>query len=138
MEEEVQHITSETSTDKRHLRRIALLQALYTTNFPGQSLDHLDVDYDPEILKGLMEALPEIDGQIATMAPERPVTDIAKIDLNILRLIIYEQMTKKTPVKVLIDEGVELAKEFGGEQSFAFVNAILEKILLADKKEKED
>jgi N utilization substance protein B len=115
------------------LKRVGLLQALYVNSFPSQSLEFLEVDYDKDIFADILAKIPKIDVKIAAVAPERPVADISKTDLCILRLIIHESLTGDTPEKVLIDEGVELAKEFGGEHSFAFVNAILEKVLLADK-----
>jgi len=54
-----------------------------------------------------------------------PVDKLNKIDLAILRLAIYELERKKTPPKVIIDEAVELAKEFGGENSPSFINGVL-------------
>lgn len=135
---QLERVEDTTSDDPRHLKRVGLLQALYVTGFPDQSLDLLDVDYDQDDFRGVQEHLEEIDAKIALVAPERPVSEIARTDLNIIRLILYEAQNKNTPIKVLIDEGVELAKEFGGEHSFAFVNAILEKILLADKSKTVD
>ena len=119
--------------DKRHLRRILLLQALYANNFPPQSWEVEDFDLGQKTLTKLEDMQPfiaEYDAQIAQVAPERPISEMSKIDLAIFHLILYEAQIKDTPIKVLIDEGVELAKEFGGEHSFAFVNAVLEKLLL--------
>jgi len=67
-----------------------------------------------------------IDEQIEKSAPEWPVEKIAKIDLSILRLSIYElTQNKKEPAKVVIDEAIELAKEFGNPNSPQFVNGVL-------------
>lgn len=69
---------------------------------------------------------PRIDKEIAVAAPEWPLQRINKIDLAILRLAIYELLIKKAePPKVIIDEAVELAKEFGSENSASFVNGAL-------------
>lgn len=68
----------------------------------------------------------EIDEIIEKCASEWPISKINKIDLAILRLAIYElAFPTKTPPKVIIDEAVELAKEFGSENSPAFINGVL-------------
>ena len=123
--------------DRRHLERMALMQAVFIDEFPGQSWENLEIQFDHQALAEIREHKNEYDQQIAAIAKERPLKDLAKIDLAILRLILHESMTKKTPPKVLIDEGVELAKDFGGENSYAFVNAVLEKLLLKEKEEHE-
>ncbi len=120
--------------DRRHAERMALLQALFVDEFPGQSWEYLDINFNQKILAEIRQHKAEYDQEIATVAQKRPLPELAKIDLAILRLILHESKTKKTPPKVLIDEGVELAKEFGGENSYAFVNAVLEKLLLKEKK----
>jgi transcription antitermination protein NusB len=87
-------------------------------------------DYDKElsdfIAAGVKEHLSEIDNIIQESAPEWPLDKIAKVDLVILRVAIFEVVYgKKAPVKVAIDEAVELAKEFGNETSHKFVNGVL-------------
>lgn len=119
--------------DKRHLARMALVQALFAAEFPGQSWEELETVYDKQIWQSIRDNQAEYDREIAQVAVERPVSELAKTDLIILRLILHESKTKDTPAKVLIDEGVELAKDFGGENSYAFVNAVLEKLLLKDQ-----
>jgi N utilization substance protein B len=119
-----------TKIDRRHLQRMALVQALFIDEFPGQSWSDFAVDYNQETLDALRSAKAEYDQQIQAVATERPLAELAKTDLAILRLILHESKTKNTPLKVLIDEGVELAKDFGGEHSYAFINAVLEKLLL--------
>lgn len=116
--------------DKRHLARMALVQALFAAEFPGQSWEQLETVYDREVWQAIRDHQNEYDQEIAQIATERPISELAKIDLIIMRLILHESKTKDTPAKVLIDEGVELAKDFGSESSYAFVNAILEKLLL--------
>lgn len=124
--------------DHRHLERMALLQALFVDEFPYQSWDKLEIKFNRQLLEEIRLHKAEYDQEIATVAKERPLAELAKIDLAILRLILHESKTKATPVKVLIDEGVELAKDFGGENSYAFINAVLEKLLLSEKDKKVD
>ena len=71
-----------------------------------------------------------IDQKIAKAAPEYPIEKINKTDLAILRLAVYELLLEKSqPAKVIIDEAVELAKEYGGDSSPAFVNGALGKLI---------
>lgn len=74
--------------------------------------------------------LGQLDKQIAASAPEWPIDKIAKIDLAILRLAVYElTIANQEPPKVVIDEAIELAKEFGGDNSSKFVNGVLGTVL---------
>lgn len=73
--------------------------------------------------------LPSVDEKIQNAAPEWPIRQIAKIDLAVLRLAVAELVSKKEPPKVVIDEAVELAKEFGNDNSPKFVNGVLGTIL---------
>lgn len=84
---------------------------------------------DPDI-KPIVPHVDVIDKQIAASAPEWPVDKIAKIDLAILRLAVYElTIANLEPPKVIIDEAIELAKEFGNEHSSQFVNGVLGTVL---------
>lgn len=79
-----------------------------------------------EDIKPIVAALRDIDNYIRTSAPEWPIDKIAKIDLAILRLAVFElAVEKKQPPKVIIDEAIELAHEFGNEHSSKFVNGAL-------------
>ncbi|MBD3279701.1 MAG: transcription antitermination factor NusB [Candidatus Pacebacteria bacterium] len=118
--------------DPRHQRRIKLMQTLFAHTFDDQIPQH---DDDPQVtqqISQILAELEEIDQQIHQFAPERPLTEVNKIDLAILRLIVFESKHKKTPKKVLIDEAVELAKEFGSESSPRFVNGVLGKLLMEE------
>lgn len=78
----------------------------------------------------IIRYLPTIDAVISKSAPAFPVSKIARVDLAILRLAVYELLiAKKNPPKVVIDEAVELAKEFGGDTSGSFVNGVLGSVL---------
>ena len=74
----------------------------------------------------LLAGLGRIDTLLRETAPAYPIEKIAKIDVAILRLAIYELLfEKKEPPKVIIDEAIELGKELGGEGSPAFINGVL-------------
>ncbi|MBU0978624.1 MAG: transcription antitermination factor NusB [Patescibacteria group bacterium] len=120
--------------DHRHARRIKLLQKLFARTFIpasnlqgnlNQSVNKPELELEPNTLDQIMAQLPEIDELIAGAAPERPIKDMNKLDLAVLRLIVFESRMKKTPIKVLINEAVELAKEFGSDSSPRLVNGVL-------------
>lgn len=127
--------------DKRHSRRVERMQILFARTF----LKPMEPEMEPMILAlperlwfaELVKELPDIDKQLAVYAPERPLTDINKVDLAILRLIVFESRTQDTPKKVLVDEAIELAKEFGTDSSPKFVNGVLGKILFLQKTKKK-
>lgn len=108
-------------SDPRHQRRIHLIQQLFSwgTNPQGSYQD----------IKEVINKLPQIDEQIKAGAPQWPIEKINKIDLAILRLSVFELLLKKTPPKVVIDEAVELAKEYGADHSPQFINGVLGKVL---------
>lgn len=110
--------------DPRHVRRVKIIQNLFASSFLAEQ-EHLpneEDDITPEILKHI----DQINDLIKKYAPKYPLDRIAKIDTAILRLSIYElTIRKEEPPKVIIDEAVTLAKEFGGDRSYAFINAVL-------------
>ena len=133
--------------DPRHLARIIALQSLFEWSLNSINIeeilnrnanDYVQIDTPEEnrskvdsqlanlIVNGVTENLDSIDTIIQNSAPEWPLSQIAKVDLEILRIAIFELcMAKNVPPKVAIDEAVELAKEFGGENSSKFVNGVL-------------
>lgn len=85
-----------------------------------------DSEFVRELVNGVQSKENEIDGMITPAAPEWPIEQIAKIDKAILRIAVYELMVKRdVPPKVAINEAVELAKAFGGENSSKFINGVL-------------
>ncbi|HLL60844.1 MAG TPA: transcription antitermination protein NusB [Candidatus Nitrosocosmicus sp.] len=108
--------------DKRHLNRIDIVQELFSFTFnPGTSLS----EKSQEISKHYTY----LDSLIQTGAPKYTINQIAKVDLSILHLALFELLIeKKEPPKVIINEAIELAKELGGEKSPGFINAVLGKI----------
>ncbi|MBU0579456.1 antitermination protein NusB [Patescibacteria group bacterium] len=116
----------DTNPDPRHQKRIRLMQALFSYSY-NQKLD-LPTD-ELEIYKKIISLIDKIDHEIAKFAPERPLIGINQVDLAILRLVVYESKHTKVPKKVIINEAVELAKEFGTESSPRFVNGVLGQML---------
>ncbi len=122
--------TSETTQDPRHQKRAALMQALFAATF--SELDAQAIE-DEELrlnVEAVFTALPQIDAKIQAFAPERPLAEVNQVDLAILRLTVFEAEHKKTPIKVLINEAVELAKSYGTDSSPKFVNGVLGKLLV--------
>src|SRR3990167_9365318 len=117
------------ATDPRHERRIQIMQTLFAFMFTGENVqDTGELPYIEEV-QAILKNSTAIDAQIVEHAPERPLTEINQIDLAIMRLIVHESQTSQTPKKVLIDEAIELAKEFGTDSSPKFVNGVLGKVL---------
>lgn len=124
---------------QRRRARIAALQALYeadtSDHLPQESLLRIlaeeqiaqaPADFARELIEGVLAKRDEIDRTIADAAPAWPVDQLAAIDRNILRLAIREMLGDNgTPVSVVINEAVELAKSFGSEKSASFVNGVL-------------
>ena len=79
----------------------------------------------PELVVNILKAKKKIDKLIEKAAPAWPINNLNKIDLAILRLAVYELENGDTPPKVIIDEAVELAKEYGAESSSSFINGVL-------------
>ncbi len=122
-----------TNSDPRHQRRIRLLKALYSQQFASTQTPELFPE-DREKLSDINARLSEINDLIDRMSVKFASDRMAKIDLSILQLGVYEMMMeKKEPYKVIIDECIELAKEFGGINSPKFVNGILGKIIEEEK-----
>jgi len=114
--------------DPRHESRIKVIQNLYAYTFKTKknNLPYKKDDYFKTVIKNISE----IDKLITLHAAKFPIVKIAKTDLSILRWAIYElKFNKKLPVKVVINEAVELAKDMSGERSFAFINGVLGKII---------
>ena len=108
---------------RRRSRRVTL-EALYEIDIadhaPGEVLQRRLVEYPMEntgvefasrLVQGVIKHMPDMDKLIVRYAPEWPLDQMAVIDRNILRIAIYEFLiTDETPVKVAINEAVELAK----------------------------
>ncbi len=123
----------------RHHARVAALQALYELDSSRHDAlaalervvaqDHLSQDaaaFARDLIEGVLAQQDEIDRIIGQAAPAWPVSQLAAVDRNILRLAIQEMLGDNgTPVRVVINEAVELAKQYGSESSRRFVNGVL-------------
>ena len=133
----------------RHLGRIVALQTLYELDFRVEVNDiHLvqsevlqrnidrysevvdDKSFIVEIVEGVVAHQDELDGIIQPVAPDWPLSQIARIDRSLLRMGVYELMyNQSVPKKVVINECVELAKSFGADNSSKFINGVLGTVL---------
>lgn len=136
-----------TANNPRHQSRIIALQKLFELEFNSSStlqfsdlqeinklqnnpIMGMDTEYAQMLIKGVNDNKIQLDELIKKYIQKRAFEDTAKIDIMILRISLYELMYSsiKIPLKVIIDESVELAKEFGGNKSFTFINGILAKV----------
>ncbi|HEX7974513.1 MAG TPA: transcription antitermination factor NusB [Anaerolineales bacterium] len=91
-----------------------------------EDLDSTLADFTRLIVQGVWPMVSTLDRYIAQHAPEWPVDQVAIVDRNILRIALWEfAVYRKTPIKVAINEAVELAKEFGSDSTPRFVNGVL-------------
>lgn len=115
-----------TSLDPRHLKRQKIIQELFAWNVQRK------IRATDEKTKRIIESISEIDQVITASAPEWEIGKINQMDLAILRLAVYELCFEVVePPKAIIDEAIELAKEFGGESSPSFINGALGKALFS-------
>lgn len=113
--------------DPRHSKRIKIVQELYSRSFSEKNKLG-------QATKNIIEQSNKIEKLIASAAPKYEIGRIAKVDLAILKLAVYElAIEKEKPYKVIINEAIELAKELAGETSPAFINAVLGKIYDLEK-----
>lgn len=129
---------------RRHARVLAL-QALYEIDSAGhaseQVLRHLCADkalaeegiaFATALVQGVLRHCAQLDAIISQHAPEYPVDQLAIVDRNILRMALYElQHQTDVPIKVAVNEAVELAKTFGSDTAPRFVNGVLGAFLQA-------
>jgi N utilization substance protein B len=133
----------------RHLGRIVALQTLYEEDFRRELDDSSlrledvlkrnieryketvdDKKFVEQLVEGVDSHQKKIDDTIRPVAPEWPIEQIARMDRTILRIGVYELMYEEgVPPKVAINEAVELAKAFGGENSSKFINGVLGTVL---------
>ena len=123
----------------RRRARILAFQALYEIDTVGHKaegvvtrllaearLSEENAAFTRELVSGVVQNKEKIDRNIRSFAPAWPIEQIPAVDKNILRLAIFEiLLDNKVPVKVAINEAVELAKTFGSESSPKFVNGVL-------------
>lgn len=133
----------------RHLGRIVALQTLFEQEFRVASgdkkfdLDEVlakniqrysktlkDTEFVTKLVKGVNKHATELDAALQPLAQQWPLDQIARMDRIVLRIGAYELLyDKATPDKVVINEAVELAKGFGGDNSSKFINGVLGSLL---------
>lgn len=123
----------------RRKARALALQALYEVDSAGheaegvanhllaeEGLSEENANFTRELVRGVIQNKEEIDRNIQNFAPAWPIAQMPVVDRNILRLAIFEILiNNKVPVKVAINEAVEIAKEFGSDNSSKFINGVL-------------
>lgn len=131
----------------RHLGREIVMKALFACEFKGgdpkQVLESVckefegkvsDLSFAFELFDGVTKNIPKIRELITKHAPQWPVEHIAPVDRAILEIAVYEMLySKDVPPVVAIDEAIEIAKKFGGENSQKFVNGVLNAIFESKK-----
>lgn len=97
-----------------------------TERFQRLKMDETLTQFISEIVSGVVEYKSILDEFIADFAPDWPLDQVALIDRNLLRIALWEvAVYSKTPVKVVVNEAVELAKLYGSEGSPRFINGVL-------------
>jgi N utilization substance protein B len=129
----------------RHLGRVIAFQTLYEEEFrldandPKFDLDEVlkrnidrykkmvdDTDFISKLVRGVNLKKDELDARLQPVAPEWPIDQISRMDRIVLRMGLYElTYLQDIPTKVVINEAVELAKAFGGDNSSKFINGVL-------------
>lgn len=123
----------------RHQARILTMQSLYEWDIAGHApfvalerqvlrreIATQVVDFAQLLLGNVLDHLTQIDEQLAQAAPQRPLTQMARVEKAILRLAICEILyNNDVPARAAINEAIELAKTYGGENSGRFVNGVL-------------
>ena len=85
-------------------------------------------EFAEKLFRGVVEDLEQVDERIARNAEHWKMPRMPAVDRNILRLAVYEMLRTDTPPAVIIDEALELARRFAGEESVHFVNGVLDAV----------
>jgi len=132
-------------TNQRHLARVLAFQTLFELESrPDASLDDVlssrilaleeesqdrlqvkPTEFAVQLIKGVMVSRADLDTRIGRAAPAFPVEQIATVDRIVLEEAVFELTHLDTPLAIVIDEAVEIAKTYGGDNSSRFVNGVL-------------
>ncbi len=127
--------------NRRRARETAM-QALYYIDFRNGEANHRLADflesvpvaakardYFDTILSGVLNVRPQLDTLIERFSNNWRINRMSRVDRNVLRIALYEMLCRDdVPVKVIINEAVEIGKKYGGEESGSFINGILDSI----------
>jgi transcription antitermination protein NusB len=99
---------------------------IFESRLAEEELDERIQEFSREIVVGIVPIIDRLDSIVAEHAPEWPMDQVAVIDRNILRIALWEfAVSEITPIKVAINEAIELAKIYGSDSSSRFVNGVL-------------
>lgn len=130
----------------RHRSRKRALQVLFEWDMRGEPVDQAISNYYntlyseesetqlkpdrfmEELVRGTVEKAPKIDEQIQAKAEHWRIERMPVVDRNILRLAIFELMQNAVPAPIVIDEALELARQFSGDESMSFINGVLDAV----------
>ena len=129
-------------TGRRTRARERALQALYQIDVAAEGIDDALAafwrSFEPveqevrtlaeELVRGVAQHRRQVDEAIEEASSNWRLDRMARVDRNVLRLAVYELVGTDVPVKVVINEAIELGKKFGSESSGAFVNGVLDRI----------
>jgi N utilization substance protein B len=129
------------SPKKRYKARCFLVQALYEWQMAGNPVNEIlltfltdmnpkksDTDYFRDLLRAISSQISDIDASFVPYL-DRPIDEIGPVELAVLRIATYELKDRlELPYKVVIDQAIELAKTFGPEESYKYINSILDKV----------
>ena len=121
----------------RRLARVFAFEALYADTFLGETVGNTVLDttnlqgkanqFAEQLIVGVRSEIEQLDAALQEFSPKRKMERFPKVELTILRMATWELLHPQadTPAKIVINEAVLLAKEFGGETSYKYINAIL-------------
>ena len=129
-------------TGRRTKARERAMQALYQIDVAAEGIDDAlarfwrsfepvekeVMDLANGLVRGVASKRHAIDDMIEEVSTNWRLDRMAKVDRNVLRLAVYELLETQVPVKVVINEAIELGKKYGSESSGAFVNGVLDKV----------
>lgn len=126
--------------DKNRRARTVALQVLFSNEINPQQLppdemirervrnDIEQIRYANRLIDGVTVRKKELDEQIEAVLENWKFSRLAATDKNVLRIAVYELMNVREPVAILMNEAIEIAKEYGDKKSGSFVNGVLDKI----------
>ena len=127
-------------TGSRHMARRSVVQALYQWELTGQlgagvedsflddwGLEGVDQEYFKQLVRGVLKTTAELDG-ILEQCLDRDLASVDPIERTVLRIGTYElRFRSEIPVRVVLNEAIELARVFGAEEGYRFVNGVLDR-----------
>jgi transcription antitermination protein NusB len=118
------------SWDQRHQKIDDAISAFYDTlsSEEDEPLPSAPDEFMEELVRGASEQALSIDRRIAEKSENWRLERMPAVDRNILRLAVYEMSQLKTPAPVVIDEALELARQFSGDESVSFINGVLDAV----------